>query len=279
MERDLYDRLAAADHAAPGDIWKEATSLERVLVVSANMGIRAAVSEALEDVGYRLRAASSADDAWRVVRAETPDVAIIDLADDLVAAADVAARIRAAAFPRSVPTLALTLTEVPPGKLEELGLDRGVTVPLTVDELVHALQGLVDSARSLPAGRPRLWAQAQMNLQDHMEARHLNLGSTCYVRVVFEVVPQNDPYIAELRAQLDKMAIPSEVQVRQGELVVSCYPTIAEAFALGVNRFAREELYFALLDAYPELARDPAALKQRIHELEDEYMRVERRAS
>ena len=39
------------------------------------------------------------------------------------------------------------------------------------------------------------------------------------------------------------------------------------------------ERYFALLDAAPELARDPAALKQRIHELEDEYMRVERRAS
>jgi hypothetical protein len=75
------------------------------------------------------------------------------------------------------------------------------------------------------------------------------------------------------------MAIPSEIQVRQGELIVSCYPTIAEAFALGINRFAREELYFALIDGYPELGRDPAALRKRIHELEDEYMRMERRAS
>jgi CheY-like chemotaxis protein len=279
MERDLYDRLTAAEHAADGDIWKEATSLERVLVVSGSMAIRAAISEALEDEGYRLRAASSADDAWRVVRAETPDVAIVDLVDHNPAVADVAARIRAAAFPRRVPILALTMHEVTEAALEKLGVDRCVTVPLRVEELVSALQALVDTSRTVPESRPRLWAQAQMNLQDHMEARHLNLGSTCYVRVVFEVVPQNDPYIAELRAQLDKMAIPAEVQVRQGELIVSCYPTIAEAFALGINRFAREELYFALLDAYPELARDPAALKQRIHELEDEYMRVERRAS
>lgn len=279
MEKDLYEKLAAADHVAEGDIWKEATSLERVLVVSPNMGIRAAVSEALEDEGYRLRAASSADDAWRVVRAETPDVAIVDLADDHPAIADVAARIRAAAFPRRVPILALTLETIPEVTLRAMGIDRGVTVPLRVNELIAALQTLVDTARTIPASRPRLWAQAQMNLQDHMEARHLTLGTTCYVRIVFEIVPQNDPYIAELRAQLDKMAIPSEVQVRAGELVVSCYPTIAEAFALGINRFAGEELYFALLDAYPELARDPAALRQRIHELEDEYMRVERRAS
>ena len=279
MEKDLYEKLAAADHAAEADLWKEATSLERVLVVSPNMGIRAAVSEALEEEGYRLRAAASADDAWRVVRAETPDVAIVDLADDHPATADVAARIRAAAFPRRVPILALPLGDVPEATLKELGIDRSVTVPLRVDELIAALQTLVDSARTVPANRPRLWAQAQMNLQDHMEARHLTLGTTCYVRIVFEVVPQNDPYIAEQRAQLDKMAIPAEVQLREGELIVSCYPTIAEAFALGINRFAREELYFALTEGYPELGRDPAALRKRIAELEDEYMRVERRAS
>ena len=279
MERDLYEKLAAADHAADAELWTEATSLERVLVVSPNMGIRAAVSEALEDEGYRLRAAASADDAWRVVRAETPDVAIVEMGDDQAAIADVAARIRAAAFPRRVPILALTQEQMAEGVLSELGIDRAVTVPLRVDQLVSALQGVVETSRTIQASRPRLWAQEQMELEDRMEARHLGLSTTCYVRIAFEVVPQNDPYIAELRAQLDKMAIPSEVQLREGELVVSCYPTIAEAFALGINRFAREELYFALVDAYPELGRDPAALKQRIHELEDEYMRVERRAS
>src|SRR5688500_5691944 len=110
MEKDLYEKLAAADQAET-DIRKEATSLERVLVVPPNMGIRAALSEALEDEGYRLRAAASADDAWRVVRAETPDAAIVDFAEDHAALADVAARIRAAAFPRRVPILALTLEE------------------------------------------------------------------------------------------------------------------------------------------------------------------------
>ena len=279
MEKDLYDRLTEADHATDEDLWKEATSLERVLVVSPNMSIRAAVSEALEDEGYRLRAAASADDAWRVVRAEVPDAAIVDLAENHPAIADVAARIREAAFPRRVPILALTFEEIPEEELRAMGIDHGVRVPLRVDELVAELQKLVDRSRTIPASRPRLWAQAQMNLQDHMEARHLSLGTTCYVRIAFEVVPQNDPYIAELRAQLDKMAIPAEVQVREGELIISCYPTIAEAFALGINRFAREELYFALVDAYPELSRDPTALRQRIHELEDEYMRVERRAS
>ena len=260
-------------------IWKEATSLERILVVSPNMTIRAAVSEALEDIGYRLRAAASADDAWRVVRAEVPDAAVVDLAVDHPAIEEVAARIRAAAFPRRVPILALTLEPVPEAELRAQGIDRGIVVPLRLDELVSALQELVEESRTVPANRPRLWAQAAMNLQDRMEARHLSLGTTCYVRVAFDVVPQNDPYIAELRAQLDKMAIPSEVQVRQGELIVSCYPTIAEAFALGINRFAREELYFALTEGYPELGRDPAALRKRIAELEDEYMRIERRAS
>ncbi|MBW3628274.1 MAG: hypothetical protein KY464_03150 [Gemmatimonadetes bacterium] len=278
------DREPDQNGAEPGRpideaIWKEATSLERVLVVSPNMSIRAAVSEGLEDIGYRLRAAASADDAWRVVRAEIPDVAIVDLAADHPAIADVAARIRAAAFPRRVPILALTLEAFPEPTLRAKGIDRGIVVPLRVDELVAALQSLVEESRTIPASRPRLWAQAAMNLQDHMEARHLTLGTTCYVRIAFDVVPQNDPYVAELRAQLDKMAIPTEVQVRQGELIVSCYPTIAEAFVLGINRFAREELFFALTEAYPELGRDPAALRVRIHELEDEYMRVERRAS
>jgi CheY-like chemotaxis protein len=279
MDRDRDGNGPEGAASLDETIWKEATSLERVLVVSPNMTIRAAVSEALEDVGYRLRAAASADDAWRVVRAEVPDAAVVDLAADHPAIADVSARIRAAAFPRRVPILALTLEPISEEDLRAQGIDRGLVVPLRVDELVAALHGLVEESRTIPANRPHLWAQAAMNLQDRMEARHLTLGTTCYVRVAFDVVPQNDPYIAELRAQLHKMAIPSEIQVRQGELIVSCYPTIAEAFALGINRFAREELYFALIDGYPELGRDPAALRKRIHELEDEYMRVERRAS
>jgi CheY-like chemotaxis protein len=273
------DRAGSGVESLDEAVWREATSLERILVVSPDMTIRAAVCEALEDIGYRLRAAASADDAWRVVRAEVPDAAVVDLAIDEPTLAAVASRIRAAAFPRRVPVLALTADLVPEEKLREQGIDRGIVVPLRLDDLVGALQELVEDSRAVPANRPRLWAQAAMNLQDRMEARHLSLGTTCYVRVAFDVVPHNDPYIAELREQLARMAIPSEVQVRQGELIVSCYPTIAEAFALGINRFAREELYFALLEAYPELGRDPAALRQRIGELEDEYMRMERRAS
>jgi CheY-like chemotaxis protein len=278
MDEDRRRRAADPGKAMDEAVWREAISLERVLVVSPEMRIRAAVSEALEEIGYRIRAAASAEGAWRVVRAEIPDAAIVDLTTDSPAVADAAERIRAAAFPRRIPTLALTSEAVTEGALHARGIDRGVVVPLRVCELVAALQELVEESRTIAGSRPRLWAQAAMELQDRMEARHLTLGTICHLRFVFDVAPGNDPYVAELRAKLDRMSIPSELQVRDGELIVACYPTIAEAFVLGINRFAREELSSALLDAYPELGRDLGALRHRVRELEDEYMRVERRA-
>jgi CheY-like chemotaxis protein len=279
MTDDLNEREVGAAGAMDEEIWQEAISLERVLVVSGSIRVRAAIGDALEEVGYRVRAAGSPEDAWQVTRAETPDVAVLDLAVDDGTMGDGAARIRSAAYPRHVPILALTTEPLDEVTLRSRGIDRAIQIPLRVDELVGALRELVESHRAAPAGRSHRWAQASMNLQDQMEPRHLALGTTFHARVAFDVIPQNDPYIAEFRAQLAKMGIPAEAQLRDQELVVYCYPTIAEAFALGMNRFATEELYFALIDAYPELQKDSEQLRRRIHELEDEYMRVQRRAS
>jgi CheY-like chemotaxis protein len=279
MRDDRKERAAASGAPLDEEIWREATTLERVLVVSGTLRVRATLGEVLEEIGYRVRAAATAEDAWQVTRAEVPDVAIVDLTLVDAATAGSGPRIRAAAFPRRVPVLALTSDPLPDVTLRSWGIDRAIAVPLRVEELVLALQQLVEGARRVPAaGSPR-WAQASMNLQDRLEARHLALATTFHARIAFDVIPQNDPYIAELRAQLAQMGIPAEAQLRDQELVVSCHPTIAEAFALGMNRFAREELFFALVDAYPELGADPDGLRRRIHELEDEYMRVQRRAS
>lgn len=277
--RENRDPGTGLEGEAGEELWREATSLESVLVVSSDMPSRVSVCDALEEVGYRVRAAAGPADARRVLHAEMPDVLVVDLTGDDPAMRAVGAGAKAVVAPHRLPVLAL----VRPGGGESAprpyGIDHALVVPVAMDELRRAVQYLVEPFRVAPATRSPRWAQLAMNLQDRMEPAHLKLGTTFHARVVFDATPLNEPYIAELRGRLAKMAIPAEAELRAGEMEIAFYPTVAEAFALGYNRFAPDELFLALVESYPELGVDPDALQTRIHELEDEYIRAQRRAS
>lgn len=273
------DPREQAEEDGREELWKEATSLESVLVVSSDLPSRVAVCDALEEVGYRVRAAATPADARRVLHAEMPDVVVVDLTGDDAAMRSVGAGAKAVVAPHRLPVLALVRAASADGAPRPYGIDHALVVPVAMDELRRAVQYLVEPFRVAPATRSPRWAQLAMNLQDRMEPAHLKLGTTFHARVVFDATPLNEPYIAELRGRLAKMAIPAEAELRAGEMEIAFYPTVAEAFALGYNRFAPDELFMALVDSYPELGTEPDALEARVHELEDEYIRAQRRAS
>lgn len=270
---------AGAESDGREELWKEATSLESVLVVSSDLPSRVAVCDALEEVGYRVRAAANPADVRRVLHADMPDALVVDLASDDPAMLGVGASAKALVAPHRLPVLALVRDSTAGDAPRPFGIDHALAVPLGMDELRRAVQYLVEPFRLAPASRSPRWAQLAMNLHDRMEPAHLKLGTTFHARVVFAANPLNEPYIAELRGRLAKMAIPAEAELRAGEMEIAFYPTVAEAFALGYNRFAPDELFMALIDSYPALGTRPEALQARVHELEDEYIRAQRRAS
>lgn len=260
-------------------VWKEKIELERLLLVSSEMGLRVSICDALEEVGYRVRVAADAEDAWAFLRAEIPEAAIIDLTGPDQRMLGIASEMNAIVAPHRVPVLGLVAEPAEGATLAPFGIDHTLPIPLSLDEVRRAVQYILEPFRMAPANGLSRWAQLAMNTDETLSPSHLTLATTIRLSSVFDASSPNEPYIADLRAKLAKLAIPVDGSMVGNELVLSFYPTIEESLSLGFNRFSHDEIFNAVTESYPDLASQPEALAKRVRELEDEYLRRQRRAS
>ena len=115
---------------------------DHVLVVDDDAGLRAAVTAALESVGYRVEAAEDADDAMRLASANRPALVVLDVNLPGVSGYEVCRRLREELEP-PVPVIFLS------GERTEsfdrvaglmLGADDYIVKPFAPDELAARVQ-------------------------------------------------------------------------------------------------------------------------------------------
>lgn len=261
-------------------VWDEATLRDTILIVESHDQLRAAFAESLAEEFYRVLESSSGEDALRIAREHQPHLILLDLALEDLPGLEVAARLRSHPATRSIPLVALTAHHAQQMEAGSAGIAPVLLMPVALAELIATIDRVLDAPHVAPGHRGGLAPeQLRLELRDGIRSEHLTLGSYFPLRVRFEALGLNQRYIHQFQHRLSRAGIPFETQLDGQDIVVALYPSIAEALSIGINRDAPDELFFALVGAFPELRRSPDALRERIRALELEYSRLQRIAS
>lgn len=111
-----------------------------------------------------------------------------------------------------------------------------------------------------------------------MRSEDLTLNTRFRGGIVFGNLPQNRDLVQHYLDELTRHGIRAQVVEDEEDVVLRFQLSIADAFDMGYNRHAPDELRFALLDTFPELVAEEVRLEQRIRDLEQLYRR-QRKAS
>lgn len=262
-------------------IWEESTRLETVLVVHGYDSLREALARTLQHYGYRPLEASSREQALRVMRAERPEVILLDLALGERDGPALAAELSRRPETRDVPVLALASDFPSEETLRAYGLLDVLVMPIEQRDLLAALDRALEPARRRTGGNLRLEPadeQCRLPLEDRLRSEHLSLFFRLPVTSRIELLPGNEVLVRSLSGRLGALGIQPEIEMADGHLLLRYELTIADALALGFED-AEEELFRALCEAFPELAARPETLRRRVGELQREYRRLQRLAS
>jgi CheY-like chemotaxis protein len=266
-----------------GAIWEESTRLETVLVVHGYASLREALVRTLEHYGYRALEAANREQAVRVIMRDRPDLALVDLAlgenDGPALASMLSARVET----RGLPVVALSSDVVAPDRLRLHGFRDALVMPVEQRDLLAALDRALEPARrrrrdglAVEGGTGE--EQCRLPLEDGLRSEHLTLFSRFHTSTAIELRPGNESLIRGVTSRLEALGIQPEITLDAGELALHYELTIADAFSLGTTDPC-EELFQALVAAFPELAPRPEPLRRRIATLEAEYRRLQRIAS
>jgi two-component system OmpR family response regulator len=116
-----------------------------VLLVEDDRDTREMYSEYLSYSGLRVTEAPTAYRALERVREQTPDVVVTDIAMPGMDGLELSRRLRAASPTRDVPIIAVSGN--PTGRAREAGCDMMLEKPCTPDELLHAIEDVLDKPR------------------------------------------------------------------------------------------------------------------------------------
>ena len=116
-----------------------------VLLVEDDEATREMYSEYLAYSGLRVTEAPSAYRALEQVRQQTPDVVVTDIAMPGMDGLELSRRLRAAPPTRDVPIIAVSGN--PTGRAQEAGCNMMLEKPCTPDELLHAIEDVLDKPR------------------------------------------------------------------------------------------------------------------------------------
>lgn len=254
-----------------GIAWRDATSAGTVLVVGTDPVVREALAAALRTNRFRTLQAATVQRALRLASGGAADLVLLDLESAPERGIAVGTALRSGDQTRSIPVLALTAAG---GwrAAREAGAERVLASPVRAEEIAEAARELAESARS--------GQRAGGTTPSIPEIRHdaLSLKTVIQASVRFQLTPDNQPFLASFWDELHKLQIPFGSRVEDEETVVTFYPTISEALALGYNRDSPDALFFTLTGAYPRLAENPRALRERIDQLQAEHLRTRRLA-
>lgn len=279
-ERSLNPAGSRLDDLIQG-IWEESTRLETVLVVHGYPSLREALVRTLEHYGYRTLQASTREQALRVARRERLDLVLLDFElgeNERLPLTETLAR---QAATHEIPVLGLSSDIVPNDALEHYGLREVLVMPVEQKDLLAALDRALAFSRRQGRMVVRIEPgdeQCRLSLEDRLRSNHLSLFFRFPARRRIRPSPENGGLIEDLSAKLAALGILPEIRIKGGDLLLLYDATIADALALGLDEPV-EELFLALVDAFPELAAEPDALRRRLATLEGEYRRLQRIAS
>jgi len=156
---------------------------ERILIVEDERAIREMVGLALGQAGYRCLEAGNAHEAEAVLRAEPPDLVLLDWMLPGLSGVDFARRLRRQPATRDLPVIMLTARADEDDLIQglEAGADDYITKPFSVRELLARIQALLrrrggpDTGSVLEAGGLRLDPVAH---RITLDGESLDLGPT-----------------------------------------------------------------------------------------------------
>jgi CheY-like chemotaxis protein len=116
-----------------------------VLLVEDDQDTREMYSEYLSYSGLRVAEAPTGFGALQRAREQTPDVVVTDIWMPGMDGLELSRRLRAEGSTRDVPIIAVTGN--PTERVREAGCDLMLEKPCTPDELLHAIEDVLDKSR------------------------------------------------------------------------------------------------------------------------------------
>jgi len=202
-EIEILDTAAEAEaevvhsvHVLPGPA--------RILVVDDEPAIRLLVQRALQHEGYQVEVAADGEEALDKVRAQPPDLLLLDAMLPRLHGFEVARRVRSDPATRGVPIVIMTAVyrgwRFAQDAREAYGAEDYIEKPFRVDDLLRRL-GLVLQATAARAAP--LQAEAEPALARGRE--HLAASRPREAAAAFEEATRTDPFSAEAHFQLGKV--------------------------------------------------------------------------
>ena len=119
----------------------------QVLLVDDEPGVRLSVKEYLQEIGdFKVRVASSADEAWQLLQQQTPDLVISDVMMPQVDGYQFLKRLREDPRFKSLPVVFLTARGMTSDRIlgYQAGVDAYLAKPFDPDELVAIVENLLE---------------------------------------------------------------------------------------------------------------------------------------
>lgn len=118
----------------------------QVLLVDDEPGLRDAVQAYLEDSGFKVRAASNAQEGWDLLQQQTPDVLISDIMMPQVDGYAFLAQVREDIRFKGLPVVFLTARGMTSDRIQgyNAGVDAYLSKPFDPEELVAIVTNLID---------------------------------------------------------------------------------------------------------------------------------------
>ncbi len=119
----------------------------QVLLVDDEPGVRLSVKEYLQEIGdFKVRVASSADEAWQLLQQQTPDLVISDVMMPQVDGYQFLKRLRDDPRFKSLPVVFLTARGMTSDRIlgYQAGVDAYLAKPFDPDELVAIVENLLE---------------------------------------------------------------------------------------------------------------------------------------
>lgn len=116
-----------------------------VLVVEDEPGIQALLTFNLENAGWKVQCAGSAEEAWRHIGGTVPDVALLDWTLPGASGVELAKRLRSRERTRLLPIIMLTARVEERDKVQalDIGADDYVTKPFSPRELLARISAVI----------------------------------------------------------------------------------------------------------------------------------------
>ena len=122
-------------------------SHKTILVVDDELHIRQLLRQELEAAGYQVKTAKDGVDGLNQVKADPPDLIILDVMMPTINGFDLAAVLKNNPATMGIPTIILSIIE-DPERGYRLGVDRYLTKPIDTELLLHDIKTLLDQGTS-----------------------------------------------------------------------------------------------------------------------------------